>query len=212
MTRNFDYEQMLEGKLYQASGISKENSDIKGKMLVQEINQVPLDQRHKIIELERQLFGKTGENIYVAPPLYVDYGRHVEIGNHFFANMNCIFLDVNKIIIGNNVMFGPAVSLYTAGHPTDAQVRIEDLEFGLPIIIEDNVWVGGSAVILPGVTIHENAIVAAGAVVTKDVPANTIVGGNPAKVIRTVSEEEQLAWRQARQDYYDAKERFNQDN
>lgn len=211
MTKDFDYEQMLAGELYKASGIHAENGDKVGKRLAQEINQMDVRNRDGIIDLERQLFGKTPEHFYVTPPVYVDYGRHIEIGNHFFANMNCIFLDVNKIIIGDHVMFGPAVSLYTAGHPIDFEVRIEDLEFGLPIVIEDNVWVGGSATILGGVTIGKNAIVGAGAVVTKDVPANSIVAGNPAKVIRMITDEDKDKWQQARARYYESKENFTKD-
>ena len=131
----------------------------------------------------------------------MDYGRHVEIGNNFYANMDCIFLDVNKIKIGNNVMVGPRVSFYTAGHPIDPQIRIEELEFGLPITVEDNVWIGGSATILPGVTIGKNSIIAAGAVVTKDVAANTIVGGNPAQLIRAINEEDNHYWNKKKEEY-----------
>lgn len=115
--------------------------------------------------------------------------------------MDCIFLDVNKIIIGDNVMVGPRVSFYTAGHPIDAEIRIEELEFGLPITIEDNVWIGGSATILPGVTVGRNSIVAAGAVVTKDVPFNSIVGGNPARLIRVINQDDKQYWNKKKQEY-----------
>lgn len=115
--------------------------------------------------------------------------------------MDCIFLDINKIKIGNNVMVGPLVSFYTAGHPIDPQIRIEELEFGLPITVEDNVWIGGSATILPGVTIGKNSIIAAGAVVTKDVAANTIFGGNPAQLIRAINEEDNHYWNKKKEEY-----------
>lgn len=145
----------------------------------------------EIVALEKELLGKTGNELYITPPLYVDYGRHIEVGENFYANMDCIFLDVNKIIFGDNVMVGPRASFYTAGHPIDPTIRTAELEFGTPIIVEDNVWIGGSATILPGVTIGKNAIVAAGAVVTKDVPANTIVGviqqKSFAKLMKTIS-------------------------
>lgn len=205
MNKDFDYEQMLAGELYLARDIFPENGSLAGKMLAQKINNTPLENRDEIVALEKQLFGKTGDSIYVNPPLHVDYGRHIEIGNNFYANMDCIFLDVNKIIIGDNVMVGPRVSFFTAGHPTDAGVRIQDLEFGLPIMVEDNVWIGGNSTILPGVTIGKNSIVAAGAVVTKSVPANSIVGGNPARVIREIGQEDQEKWEKARSDYYAAK-------
>ena len=191
---------MLEGDLYIAGNILPENKSIHGKKIVQKINNTPIEQTETIVVLERQVFGKTGNNLYVTPPFQVDYGRHVEIGNNFYANMDCIFLDVNKIIIGDNVMVGPRVSFYTAGHPIDAEIRIEELEFGLPITIEDNVWIGGSATILPGVTVGRNSIVAAGAVVTKDVPSNSIVGGNPARLIRVINQDDKQYWNKKKQE------------
>lgn len=204
MEKDFDYEQMLAGELYLASQIFPENTAMYGKKIAQQINQTPIENMEEIIALEKKLFGKTGDNIYINPPLYVDYGRHVEIGNNFYANMDCLFLDVNKICIGDNVMVGPRVSFYTAGHPTDAEIRIQELEFGLPIVVEDNVWIGGSAVLLPGITVGKNSIVAAGAVVTKDVPENCIVGGNPAKVLRKIDAQDQKKW-QEKVDAYNQK-------
>ena len=197
----FDYQEMLLGNLYLAGNILPENKSIHGKKIIQKINNTPIEEKETIVALERQVFGKTGDNLYVTPPFQVDYGRHVEIGNNFYANMVCIFLDVNKIKIGNNVMVGPRVSFYTAGHPIDPQIRIEELEFGLPITVEDNVWIGGNATILPGVTIGKNSIIAAGAVVTKDVAANTIVGGNPAQLIRAINEEDKRYWNKKKEEY-----------
>lgn len=201
MAVDFDYQEMLLGNLYLAGNILPENKSIHGKKIVQKINNTPIEEKETIVALERQVFGKTGDNLYVTPPFQVDYGRHVEIGNNFYANMDCIFLDVNKIKIGNNVMVGPRVSFYTAGHPIDPQIRIEELEFGLPITVEDNVWIGGSATILPGVTIGKNSIIAAGAVVTKDVAANIIVGGNPAQLIRAINEEDKRYWNKKKEEY-----------
>lgn len=201
MAVDFDYQEMLLGNLYLAGNILPENKSINGKKIIQKINNTPIEEKETIVALERQVFGKTGDNLYVTPPFQVDYGRHVEIGNNFYANMDCIFLDVNKIKIGNNVMVGPRVSFYTAGHPIDPQIRIEELEFGLPITVEDNVWIGGNATILPGVTIGKNSIIAAGAVVTKDVAANTIVGGNPAQLIRAINEEDKRYWNKKKEEY-----------
>ncbi|WP_434717263.1 sugar O-acetyltransferase [Lactococcus lactis] len=201
MAVDFDYQEMLLGNLYLAGNILPENKSIHGKKIIQKINNTPIEEKETIVALERQVFGETGDNLYVTPPFQVDYGRHVEIGNDFYANMDCIFLDVNKIKIGNNVMVGPRVSFYTAGHPIDPQIRIEELEFGLPITVEDNVWIGGSATILPGVTIGKNSIIAAGAVVTKDVAANTIFGGNPAQLIRAINEEDNHYWNKKKEEY-----------
>lgn len=201
MAVDFDYQEMLLGNLYLAGNILPENKSIHGKKIIQKINNTPIEEKETIVALERQVFGETGDNLYVTPPFQVDYGRHVEIGNNFYANMDCIFLDINKIKIGNNVMVGPRVSFYTAGHPIDPQIRIEELEFGLPITVEDNVCIGGSATILPGVTIGKNSIIAAGAVVTKDVAANTIFGGNPAQLIRAINEEDNHYWNKKKEEY-----------
>ena len=130
------------------------------------------------------------------------------INAYFNANMDCILLELNKINCVYNGMVGPRASFYTAGNPIDPTSRTAELEFGTPIIVEDNVWIGGSATILPGVTIGKNAIVAAGAVVTKDVPANTIVGGNPAKVIRKIDENDQQFWTEKQRQYQIAKKQF----
>ena len=138
---DFDYMQMLKGELYYAPTILPENKSTKGKVLAQKINQLPIDNVKEIVALEKELLGKTGNELYITPPLHVDYGRHIEVGENFYANMDCIFLDVNKIIFGDNVMVGPRASFYTAGHPIDPTIRTAELEFGTPIIVEDNVWI-----------------------------------------------------------------------
>lgn len=208
MKKDYDYDAMLKGELYLARGISKENNADEARALSQRINQLAIGDRDEIVRLEKKLFGSTGENVYVNPPFYIDYGKHIFMGNNVYCNMDCVFLDVNTITIGNNVMLGPRVNLFTAGHPIDADVRISDLEFGLPIVIEDKVWIGGNATILPGVTVGENSIVAAGAVVTKDVPANSIVGGNPARLIRMINEEDKSFWESKSKQYFDNKEKY----
>lgn len=205
MQNDFDYKQMLKGELYIAHDIHESNGSKKGKMLADKINYTPIENSDEIIKLEKELFGKTGKNIYLHPPLYVDYGRHINIGENFYANMDCIFLDVNHINIGDNVMFGPRVSLYTAGHPIDPTIRNEQLEFGHEINIGNNVWIGGNAVVLPGVSVGENSVIASGAVVTKDVPPNTVVGGNPAKVIKHITSSDYDKWHQMKLEYYEKK-------
>lgn len=202
MSRDYDYEKMLAGELYLAKNIHQENNGQKERILVQRINSTPVDNRDEIIRLEKEVFGSVGQNVFVNPPFYVDYGKHTHFGNHVFCNMDCIFLDVNTITIGNNVMFGPRVSLFTAGHPIDSDIRATDLEFGLPIVISDGVWIGGNVIVLPGVTIGENSIIAAGSVVTKDVPDNVIYGGNPAKKIRDINISDKEFWSRKKDDYY----------
>jgi len=208
MEKDFDYMQMLAGELYMASGIHKENRSRKGKILNQQFNNTSIEDKETLGKIAKELLGKIGKDSYITPPLYVDYGRHIEIGDHFYANHDCILLDVTPIKIGNNVKLAPRVSLYTAGHPIDAEVRNSELEFGLPITINDNVWIGGSATVLPGVTIGKNSIVGAGSVVTKDVPENVIVAGNPARIIREITQEDHDKWQAVQEDYFAKKSAF----
>lgn len=141
-------------------------------------------------KLAKKIFKKIGSNFKMNKPLYVDYGINITIGDNFYSNFDLVMLDVNEIIIGNNVMFGPRVSIYTATHPIDAESRNTYLEYGLKVVIKDNVWIGGNAVINPGVTIGKDSVIASGAVVVNDVPDNVIVGGNPARVIRRITDKD----------------------
>lgn len=127
---------------------------------------------------------------HLEPPFYCDYGYNLYLGKNFYCNFNCVILDVNKVTIGDNCMLAPNVQIYTAGHPIDAQRRISGEEFGYEIKIGDNVWIGGGAIICPGVTIGDNTVIGAGSVVTKDIPSNVVAVGNPAKVIRKLEPEE----------------------
>lgn len=131
-----------------------------------------------------------GENVYFEPPFHCEYGSHIELGENFYANTSCVMLDVGKITIGKNVMFGPHVSIYTAGHPLHPDSRNSGYEYGIAVTIGDNVWIGGSCVILPGVKIGNNAVIGAGSVVTKDIPDNVCAAGNPCRVIRDITEED----------------------
>ncbi len=134
----------------------------------------------------QQLLGHIGQNSIIEPPFYCSYGQNIYLGEHVYLNFLCAILDNNTVHIGNHVMIGPSVQLYTAAHPLQAEARIQGWEIAKPIVIEDNVWVGGGAIILPGVRIGRNAVVGAGAVVTRNVPMNTVVAGNPARVIREI--------------------------
>ena len=138
----------------------------------------------------RQLVGHIGQNSYIEPPFYCSYGQNIHLGDNVYLNFMCTVLDNNVVHIGHNVMIGPLVQIYTAAHPIQAEPRIEGREVAKPIVIEDNVWVGGGAILLPGVRIGRNAVVGAGAVVSRDVLANTVVAGNPARVIREIEQGE----------------------
>lgn len=207
---NFDYLQMLAGELYIARDVAEVCDPREGREITRQINQTDRNDREKIKRLVGKIVAHKDDNYWITPPVYVDYGNHITVGSNFYCNLDCIFLDVNKITIGDNVMVGPRVSFYTAGHPTDAEIRNEALEFGLPITVKDNVWIGGNVVILPGVTIGKNSIVAAGAVVTKDVPDNVIVGGNPARVIREIGEADKAKWERMKDTYYRKKKEFEE--
>ena len=134
----------------------------------------------------RKLFGKTGRHFLIEQPFYCDYGYNIEVGENFYANVNCVMLDGAKIIFGDNVFIAPGCSFYTAGHPLDVAQRNAGLEYAYPIMVGDNVWIGGNCILLPGVSIGENSVIGAGSVVTGNIPANVVAVGNPCRVIRTI--------------------------
>lgn len=140
--------------------------------------------------LIRQILGKCGGKVVIEPPFHCDYGIHIQVGKNFYANFNCVILDAARVIIGDNVMFAPNVAIYTAGHPVHWQSRNSGYEYGREIHIGDNVWLGGNAVVNPGVSIGANTVIGSGSVVTHDIPAGVIAAGNPCKTIRLISEEE----------------------
>ncbi|PIH04178.1 maltose acetyltransferase domain-containing protein [Clostridium combesii] len=174
-------EKMLAGELYCAIDEELDREHKRAQKILREFNNSPEENRSEILKV---LFGKTGKNFCVKPNFRCDYGYNIHVGENFFANYDCIILDVCKVNIGDNCMLAPRVCIYTATHPLDAETRASGLEYGKPVTIGNNVWLGGSSVIVPGVTIGDNVVVAAGAVVVKDVPDNVVVGGNPAKVIK----------------------------
>ncbi len=138
-------------------------------------------------DLLKEMFGSTGMNLTVEPTFRCDYGYNIHVGENFYANFDCVILDVCRVSIGNNCFFAPGVHVYTATHPIDAAERILGPEYGKPVTIGENVWVGGRAVINPGIVIGDNVTVASGSVVTKSVPSHVVVGGNPARIIRELT-------------------------
>ncbi|OEE91085.1 sugar O-acetyltransferase [Vibrio crassostreae] len=130
------------------------------------------------------------EHAHLEPPFSCDYGSNIKLGKNFYANFNCVILDVAEVTIGDNVLLGPNVQILTAGHPLDVKGRVEEgVEFGTPINVGNNVWLGGGVIICPGVTIGENSVIGAGSVVTKDIPANVVAVGNPCKVLKAIDNE-----------------------
>ncbi|XP_075262260.1 putative acetyltransferase DDB_G0275913 [Convolutriloba macropyga] len=184
-------EKMLRGELYLASDpqLTAEREAV--RLLTGEFNShVSYAETEKRKELSYKIFPNSGKNLHIEPPVFCDYGYNMKIGDNCFFNFNCVFLDVCPITIGNAVKFGPNVSLYAATHPLNAKVRASGLEYGEPIVIGDDAWIGGGCVILPGITIGKSAIVGAGSVVTKDVPDDAVVAGNAAEVIKMVDNSE----------------------
>lgn len=181
MERKTEKEKMLKGELYCALDEELMREQAEAQVILRKFNNSSEEDSSEVL---RKLFGRTGENFCVKPSFRCDYGYNIYVGENFFANYDCIILDVCKVVIGDNCMMAPRVCIYTATHPLDAETRILGLEYGKEVIIGDNVWLGGNSVIAPGVTIGNNVVVAAGAVVVKDVPDNVVVGGNPAKIIK----------------------------
>lgn len=190
-----EYSKMVSGELYNPSDAGLVKMRRRARELTEQYNYThPVgedDIRAKILTELLGFSGKqklTAEPAFIEPPFRCDYGVNIRVGERFYANFDCVFLDVCRITIGDRCMLGPGVHLYTATHPLEAAPRGLGLEFGNPITIGHDVWIGGRAVICPGVHIGDGAVVAAGAVVTKDVPAHSVVGGNPARVIRMIEQ------------------------
>jgi len=176
-------EKMLAGELYFSGDQSLIDDRLMARMLTSEYNTTRAIEEEEREEILKRLIVVKGD-AKIQPPFYCDYGYNIEVGENFYANFSCTILDVNRVIIGDNVMFGPNVQVYTATHPLDPEERIKGLESSKPITIGDNVWIGGGAIILPGVTIGKNTTIGAGSVVTKDIPENVFAGGNPCKIIK----------------------------
>lgn len=179
-------EKMIAGLPYMPTDQELNEDRMRAAEILHELNGLaPRDQEGRTRLLEK-LLGKMGDNVNFALPLLCDYGYNIEIGDRFFANYNFVILDCTKVIIGDDVMIGPNVSIYTAQHPLDPEERVKCIESAAPVKIGNKVWIGGSATILPGVTIGDHAVIGAGSVVVKDIPANAIAVGNPCRVVRMI--------------------------
>ena len=187
-------EKMLSGQLYDCGDPELLNQWHKAKNLMRDYNRLDSDDLSEKDRILSQLLGGRGKNLWITAPFYVDYGNNIYFGNNCEVNMNCTFLDDNEIRIGDNALIAPNVQIYTAFHPTNAADRFDqpnaDGSFAFcktqtaPVIIGNNVWIGGGAILLPGVTIGDNVVIGAGSVVTKDIPSNTVALGNPCRVVR----------------------------
>lgn len=178
-------EKMLSGKLYDALDPQLTDERIKARLLIKALNESREDEPEKRTEILKQLIPHAGAGLWLQPPFYCDYGYNIKLGERVFFNFNCVVLDVMPVTIGSRTLFGPNVQIYTAMHPMDHKERATGLEFAKPITIGEDVWIGGSVVICPGVTIGDRSVIGAGSVVTKDIPADVVAAGNPCKVIRS---------------------------
>ena len=183
-------QKMMEGLAYQANDKELVKERLYAKKELKKFNDSEVQHVKQRKLILKQLFGESDANFYVEPPFRCDYGYNIFIGDNFYANYNLTILDCAKVSIGRNVMFGPNISLFTAGHPIHFEPRNAGWEYAYPISIGDNVWIGGCTVVNPGVNIGENVVIGSGSVVTKDIPSNSVAVGNPCKVIRSISEEE----------------------
>ncbi len=181
MTAKTDKQKMLAGELYYAKGEELTADRQRAQQLQDAYNAGYRENDPDSLARLRELLGSVGNSSVVRAPFYCDYGYNIHIGDHCWVNFGCVFLDVGRITIGNGTLLGPGVHLYAATHPLDPDVRRQELETAAPITIGNNVWIGGGARILPHVTIGDDAIIGAGSVVTKDVPAGARVAGVPAK-------------------------------
>lgn len=194
-----ELQKCLDGEVFNTSDKEIQNFIHTARRLTRSYNSIPSTDSIKRNELLTELFGQIGANVNIDTPFHCDYGRHIFIGNNVIININCTFVDCNKIEIGNNVLIASNVQIYTATHSTDVNERLVAnwnsnsglpyfRAYALPVKIEDNVWIGGGVIILPGVTIGKNSVIGAGSVVTKSIPENCVAVGNPCRVIRKINE------------------------
>ena len=181
-------DKMLAGELYDPMDRDLVAGRERARDLCQALNasrEAEIEERRRIV---RELFGTGGDSVWMQPPFYCDYGTNIELGERVFFNFNCVVLDVCRVRIGDFSMFGPAVQIYTPLHPLNAELRRRE-EYGKPVEIGSDVWVGGGAIILPGVHIGSRTVIGAGSVVTRDIPEGVFAAGNPCRVIRDITAE-----------------------
>jgi len=177
---------MLAGELYNPLDEQLSAERLNARLLLAALNETREDETAERSSLLKELLPNAGEGLWLQPPFYCDYGYNIKLGEKVFFNFNCVVLDVTLVTIGSRTLFGPNVQVYTATHPMNHKERAAGLEFAKPITIGDDVWIGGSVVICPGVTIGDRSVIGAGSVVTKDIPADVFAAGNPCKVIRSL--------------------------
>ncbi|BAZ49283.1 transferase hexapeptide repeat protein [Nostoc sp. NIES-4103] len=180
-------QKMLAGEFYLADDPELASLSKRASRLLRMYNATTEEQREQRRQILQELFAKVGEKISIVPPFHCDYGSNISAGNGLYMNYGCVILDCNLVEIGDNVLCAPYVQIYTAYHPTDPEIRLTGRELAAPIKIGNNVWIGGGAIVCPGVTIGDNTTIGAGSVVVKNIPANVVAAGNPCRIIRHLS-------------------------
>lgn len=192
-----EYEKCMAGEPFDGSSSEITEMAVRTKRLLHQLRETDYADNEAKQRIYRKMFGSIGEDVYIDIDFRCEYGKNIHFGNKVIVNMNCTFLDNNRINIGNNVMIAPDVKIFTATHSVHLSERMPERSapnasicdtIAYPVTIDDGVWIGGNATILPGVTIGRNSVIGAGSVVTKDIPANSIAVGNPCRVIKTISE------------------------
>ena len=181
-----EHQKMLSGELYDPMDPGLVAARARARDLCRALNATRDTEEEERRRILHELFGAGGDSVWMQPPFFCDYGSNIELGERVFFNFNCVVLDVCPVRIGSFTLFGPAVQIYTPMHPLDAELRRRE-EFGKPVEIGSDVWVGGGAIILPGVRIGSRAVIGAGSVVTRDVAGNVFAAGNPCRVIRPIT-------------------------
>lgn len=185
---NTETEKMLSGELYDPLAPELVAARNRARSLTRAFNNSSDDQQAERGRLLRELLSACGDDVTIEPPFFCDYGANITLGDKVFFNFNCVILDVARVRIGSNVLFGPGVQVYAATHPLSAAERRSGLELGKPVNIGDDVWIGGGAIICPGVTVGNASVIGAGSVVTRDIPAGVFAAGNPCRVIRNIED------------------------
>lgn len=200
MKSEIEWNRMMEGKLYSPGKVGDDSWERVHEAVYLFNHSAFWKDRSALNEL-RKCLGRAPEDIVLTPPVYFDHGDRIYFGKHFYANTDLTILDENNVIFGDNVYLAPHVSIYTAGHPIDAEIRNTDVEYAKPVTIGSNVWIGGNVVINPGVRIGNNVVIGSGSVVTKDVPDGVIAAGNPCRVIREITQKDKEKWSREYEDY-----------
>lgn len=182
-------ERMYGQKLYYCNDETLMNEQIKSLELLYDFNQTRPSEKDKRDKMLKKMFAEIGEDCYIEPPFHANWGgKNVHFGNGVYANFNLTMVDDCDIFVGNNVLFGPNVTVSAGTHPIHPELRSKQAQYNIPIHIGNNVWIGANSVILPGVNIGDNSVIGAGSVVTRDIPSNVVAVGNPCRVLREINE------------------------